>query len=56
MGFYRTTKTGITYEIENGEVSIIEYVGENKNIIIPDTIEGFPVTNIVEYCFLRITK
>lgn len=37
---------GYDYTIEDGEVSISTYFGEEKNLVIPDTIEGYPVTYI----------
>ncbi len=35
-----------TYEISNGEVTITEYVGDDTEVEIPSTIEGYPVTSI----------
>ena len=34
------------YEIENNEITITKYLGESKEVIIPETIEGYLVTHI----------
>lgn len=34
-------------------VAIIKYVGNEKNIIIPETIDGLPVKIIGDYCFFN---
>lgn len=46
-----TTATDYLYTIENNEVTIIGYRGTSVAPIIPDTIEGKPVTIIGENCF-----
>ena len=38
------------YKIENNEVKISSYIGDDINLEIPDEIEGYPVTKI-ENCF-----
>lgn len=41
-----------TYVIDNGEVTITDCVETSQgNIVIPDTIEGYPVTAIGHYAF-----
>ena len=46
------TYNGFVYEINNGEVTIIDYTGSNSNpITIPEKIAGYPVTTIGEYAF-----
>ena len=41
--------------VENGEATLIEYVGEGDGIgyevVVPDSIEGYPVVAIGDYCF-----
>ncbi|HSH09112.1 MAG TPA: leucine-rich repeat domain-containing protein [Oceanipulchritudo sp.] len=39
------------YDINNGEVTIIKFVGNAEQVIIPSEIEGFPVTKIGDYAF-----
>ncbi len=39
------------YEITQGEVKILSYRGNDRNIIIPEYIEGYPVTSIGENAF-----
>ena len=38
------------YKIEDEEVCITKYVGSSK-VVIPEKIEGFPVTSVGEYAF-----
>lgn len=42
---------GYDYEVENGEVCITGYYGEETAVVIPSEIEGYPVTSIGEYAF-----
>ena len=37
---------GITYYIQNGNATPISYDGITKEVVIPATIEGYPVTDI----------
>jgi len=39
------------YEIEEGKVTITGYEGEYKTMAVPETLEGYPVTEIGEFCF-----
>lgn len=39
------------YEKKDGKIKIISYKGNEKNIVIPDTIDGMPVTEIGDYAF-----
>lgn len=39
------------YNEEYEGIEILEYTGEEKKIIVPETIEGIPVTVIEEYAF-----
>lgn len=42
----------LKYKIENNEVTITGYKDQFvKSIVIPDTIEGYPVTRIRSWCF-----
>jgi len=51
------TVDDLTYEITNGEVTITD-CDENASgeLIIPDTIEGYPVTSIKAYAFFFCNK
>ncbi|HEY5296545.1 MAG TPA: leucine-rich repeat domain-containing protein [Verrucomicrobiae bacterium] len=40
-----------TYTTNNGTITITEYVGSDSAVIIPDTINGLPVTSIGDYAF-----
>ncbi|MCK9536302.1 MAG: leucine-rich repeat protein, partial [Bacilli bacterium] len=42
---------GIEFEIINSEAIILSYIGSETNIVIPDTIEGSPVTTIAANAF-----
>jgi len=39
------------YEIVNGEVTINRYIGADSDVVIPDMIEGYPVTTIGDGAF-----
>jgi hypothetical protein len=45
------TSEGFIYTIKNDKVTIIGYKGNDKDITIPDVIEGKPVTTIAAYAF-----
>lgn len=36
-------ESDFTYTIENGEVTIKKYIGNDEKVVIPNTIEGYPV-------------
>lgn len=40
------------YEIENGEVCIKKYKGVDKDVVIPDALEGKPVTSVSDSAFM----
>lgn len=42
---------GIDYRIINGEITITGYSGKNMDLVIPKTIEGYPVTRIGKSAF-----
>jgi hypothetical protein len=39
------------YSVTDGDISIDKYIGKNKQVIIPDTINGLTVTHIGDACF-----
>lgn len=42
---------GLEYSVFNGEVTITKYTGSATEVVIPDQIEGYPVTTIGECAF-----
>ena len=48
------------YEIDEGRVTITGYTGKDRDVVIPDEIEGLPVTRIgsyaFQYCALGLTS
>ena len=46
-----TTADGLEYSIENNAVTITGYTGTAIDVIIPSTIESYPVTSIGEMAF-----
>lgn len=42
---------GIDYRIINGEITITGYSGKNMDLVIPKTIDGYPVTRIGKSAF-----
>ena len=47
---------GLEYSIENGKVTITGYTGSATEVVIPPTIEGYPVTTIGEYAFCNCSS
>ena len=47
-----TDSNGLVYVISNGEVTITEYTGSTTEVVIPSTIEGYPVTSIGVWAFV----
>ena len=43
-----------TYTVQNGQATLQSYTGQETEITVPDTLEGFPVTAIGDraFCFL----
>ena len=39
------------YEVEDGKATITGYTGKGRDVVIPDEIEGLPVTRIRSYAF-----
>ncbi len=46
-----STNGGFTYTITNSEITITGYTGPGGDVVIPDTIEGLPVTRIADSAF-----
>lgn len=43
------------YTADGGEVTITEYIGESEHVLIPDTIDGLPVTALADKAFYEKT-
>jgi len=43
------TDDGVQYQIENGEVRLKGYVGDKQDVVLPDTIDGYPVNDQVNW-------
>ena len=43
------------YEIDDSEVTITNYTGAGGDVVVPDTIDGFPVTCIGDNAFCYCT-
>ena len=52
-----TTDDGLKYAIAGGKVTVIGYTGTATEVVIPSSIEGYPVTkigsNAFEYCTFK---
>lgn len=48
---YRTTLNGYDFYKTGEEIHIADYVGTEENVVIPETLEGLPVTRILEGAF-----
>ena len=46
-----TLPSGFVYSISNEEVTITDYTGTDTDLVIPDRIEGYPVTEIASGAF-----
>ncbi len=44
-------KESFRYEVEDGQVKIVEYIGEDSIIVIPESIDGSPVTAVKKGAF-----
>ena len=42
----------LVYSFKNNEYSVTGYEGTNKNVVIPRTYKGYPVTSIGKEAFL----
>lgn len=45
------TEFDYAYINNDTEISIVDYVGDDTNVVVPDTIDGLPVTEIGNYAF-----
>jgi len=45
------TEGDFLYREKNGEISIFKYRGESTDVVIPDKINGLPVTSVGQYAF-----
>ncbi len=52
-GYEKVEENGFTFVISDGKASLCLYDGKEKEVKIPEKVEGFPVTKIDEYCFLN---
>ena len=43
------------YEVEDGKVTITDYTGKDRDVVISDEIEGLPVTTIGDNAFCYCT-
>ena len=48
---YMVRADGLLYRISNGEATITGYIGNAAELVIPETIEDCPVTEIYEHAF-----
>src|SRR5512140_3443470 len=44
-------KAQFNYTTNNGEITITLYTGAGGTVVIPDTIDGWPVTRVGDYAF-----
>ena len=51
--YERTEYDDWAYLISDGRVVITSYMGEGKDIVVPENIHGYPVTELRSYCFLN---
>ena len=43
------TENGYTYRLFNGEAALFRYDGEAPNVVVPESVSGYPVTLMLEY-------
>ena len=48
-----TPAADFEYEIENGGIMIVHYLGTDSIVVIPEEIDGLPVTAIHQYVFVN---
>ena len=48
-----TPAADFEYEIENGGIMIVHYLGTDPIVVIPEEIDGLPVTAINQYVFVN---
>lgn len=49
----RKEADGFVYSLERGQATILEYTGEDVNVVVPDKIGGRPVVGIAESAFAK---
>ena len=52
----KSVPAGLSYSVSSGEVTITDYTGSAAELVIPDTINGYPVTSIGEDAFYNCRK
>lgn len=45
--------TDYNYEIENGEIILCKYLGNETDVIVPENIDNMPVTTIANSCYAQ---
>ena len=50
------TAEGLEYNIANGQAIITKYTGNAADLVIPDTIQEYPVTEIYDQAFHNCTS
>ncbi|MEE1077143.1 MAG: Ig-like domain-containing protein [Acutalibacteraceae bacterium] len=53
---YKTGENTFYYELSDNKVNIIMYYGPGKNVVIPDEIDGKPVTKISPFAFAGVER
>ena len=48
---FEITENGFTYEIYYGEASLVKYSGTAKKVVVPSTVQGYPVKRIKSQAF-----
>ena len=51
VAIWSTPATDFTYVTNGAAITITYYMGTNGNVVIPDVINGYPVTSIADYTF-----
>lgn len=52
---YAKSNSKYEYDINNGEITITKYIGNENNINVPSSIDGLPVTKIEERAFEELS-
>ena len=53
---YAVADPDYSYTVDNGQITITQYNGAGTEVVIPDTIDGYPVTAIAENAFIENTE
>ena len=54
MSAFALTEGDWEFKLLNNEVTITKYIGENENVVVPETIAGLPVTYLDGDTFFRV--